>query len=275
MSPPARYIWKLVFATAALADISYTVYLMREDLNESSQEEICPATSNDNAHNRTNITFFAEIWSSGAYRKPKVDWVGPAFCLLCLVEAAVRACDARRMALHNRALDDLEQQMLKFARHGSRQLSKIFGGDLSNENEQKIRLSLIDRWMKFNRSCWTWIPAIVTFAFWIFILPMKVDDFRQICGSSKLSDSALMTKWLVSFSKSITLLSLAFNDYVDSVIWTKIIPYRIHKEPKRFIERIKVVLQGIRFFRFAGPLARMVSNQLRCNSDTQHPSSQT
>ena len=266
MSPPARYIWKIIFATAALADTSYTIYLMRDDLNERPQEEVCPVTTNDNEHNKTNITFIAEIWNSGAYRTPKVSWVGPVFCLLCLVEAVVRACDARRMALHNRALDDLEQQMLKFARHGSRQISKIFGGDLSDENEHKKRLSLIDRWMKFNRSCWTWIPAVVTFAFWVVILPTQIDDFRQICGSCKLRDSAIMTKWLISFSESITLLSLAFNEYVDSVIWTKIIPYRIHKEPKRFIERIKVVLQGIRFFRFAGPLARMVSNQLRRNA---------
>jgi hypothetical protein len=55
------------------------------------------------------------------------------------------------------------------------------------------------------------------------------------------------------------MLSLAFGEFVDSIIWTKIIPYRIHKQPQRFIKRIKVVLQGIRFVRFAGPLARMVS----------------
>jgi hypothetical protein len=257
--PPARYIWKIVFAAVALADITYTFYLMQDD-NNSTQEEVCPITQDDTQHNRTNITFIYEIWNSGAYRKPKVSWASPIFCLLCLVEAVLRACDARSMALHNRALDELEQKMLQLAHRSHRQLSKIFGGDLSNtDRDDAERLSFIDRWMKFNRSCWTWIPAVTTFIFWILILPTDIEDFRQVCGNVKLRDSALMTKWLIMMSRSIAMLSLAFGEFVDSIIWTKIIPYRIHKQPQRFIKRIKVVLQGIRFVRFAGPLARMVS----------------
>jgi hypothetical protein len=264
MSPPPRYIWKIVFAAVALADITYTFYLMQDD-SSSQQEEVCPITQDDIEHNRTNITFIYEIWNSGAYRKPKVSWVSPIFCVLCLVEAVLRACDARSMALHNRALDELEQKMLKLAHRSRMQLSKIFsptkifGGDLSNEQDNAKRLSFIDRWMKFNRSCWTWIPAVTTFAFWIVILPTEIEDFRQVCGNVKLRDSALMTKWLIMMSRSIAMLSLAFGEFVNSIIWTKIIPYRIHKQPQRFIKRIKVVLQGIRFVRFAGPLARMVS----------------
>lgn len=262
MSPPSRYIWKIFFAAVALADITYTIYLMQDDLGANPEVEVCPITTQDDAeHNRTNITFIYEIWNTGAYKKPKVSWASPIFCILCLVEAVLRACDARRMALHNRALDELEQKMLKFAHRGSRQLSKIFGGELSSDKEQKKRLSFIDRWMKFNRLCWTWIPAMATFLFWVFILPTEIEDFRQVCGNTKLRDSALMTKWLILMAHSISMLSLAFGEIVDSIIWTKLIPYRIHKQPQRFIKRIKVVLQAIRFLRFAGPLARMVSER--------------
>lgn len=261
MKPPARYIWKIVFAVVALADITYTIYLMQDDYSTNREEDVCPITTQDDSeHNRTNITFIYEIWNSGAYRNPKVSWAGPIFCILCLIEAVLRACDARGMALHNRALDELEQRMIKFAHRGSRHLSKIFGGDLKKENDPKKKLSFIDRWMKFNRSCWTWIPALATFLFWVFILPTELEDFRQVCGISNLRDSALMTRWLIAMSRSMTMLSLALSEFVDSFIWTNVIPYRIHKQPQRFIKRIKVILQGIRFVRFAGPLARMVSS---------------
>lgn len=159
--PPTRYIWKIAFAAVALADISYTTYLMQENHDmDNSEEEVCLVTSNDTENNQTSLTYIYEIWHWGTYyQKPKVSWVGPIFCALCLVEAVLRSCDARRMALHNRALDELEQRLLKFAHQGSRRLSRIFGGELSSNKIREKRLSFIDRWMKFNRSCWTWIPA--------------------------------------------------------------------------------------------------------------------
>lgn len=226
--------------------------------SKNPQDDVCPMIQNDNENNRTNITFIYEIWNWGSYRQPKMSLIGPIFCALCLVEAVLRSRDARQMALHNRALGELEQQMVGFARRGSLQISRIFGEDLSDDSKQKNRLSFIDRWMKFNRSCWTWSTAVATFAFWVLILPTESNDFRQYCGSSDLHDSAIMTQWLYVVSETITMFSLAFNEYVNSIIWTKIIPYRIHKQPQRFIKRIKVVLQVIRFARFAGPLLRMV-----------------
>ena len=260
--PSARYIWKIFFASVAFADISLTIYFTQDDLNVNiTQDEVCPLIQDDSEHNQTNITIIYELWNWGAQSTPKISLVGPIFCALCLVEAVLRSCDARRMALHNRGLDELEQRMLKFAHRGSMQLSKIFGGDLSNDEREK-RLSVIDRWIKFNRSCWTWSSAIATFTFWVLILPTEVRDFRQACGISNLPDSAIMTKWLLLLSRSFMMLSLAFNEFIDSIIWTKIIPYRIHKQPQRFIKRIKIVLQGIRFVRFAGPLARIVSEYI-------------
>lgn len=263
--PPARYLWKICFAVAALSDFLYTIYLMLDNDvgvgSKNPQDDVCPMIQNDkenNRTNRTNITFIYEIWNWGSYRQPKISLIGPIFCALCLVEAVLRSRDARQMALHNRALDELEQQMVGFARRGSLQISRIFGEDLSDDSKQKNRLSFIDRWMKFNRSCWTWSTAVATFAFWVLILPTESNDFRQYCGSSNLHDSAIMTQWLYVVSETITMFSLAFNEYVNSIIWTKIIPYRIHKQPQRFIKRIKVVLQVIRFARFAGPLLRMV-----------------
>eukprot|EP00804_Cyclotella_cryptica_P004665 CCRYP_018241-RA/>CCRYP_018241-RA protein AED:0.03 eAED:0.03 QI:1086/1/1/1/1/1/4/195/610 len=129
--------------------------------------------------------------------------------------------------------------------------------------------------MKFNRSCWTWIPALATFAFWLFILPTEIEDFHQICGSLRLRDSAIITKWLILLSHSMTMLSLSFRECVDSIIWTKVMPYRIHKHPQRFMKRLRVVLQGIRFVRFAGPLARMglkLQDQLWTMWKTRHQS---
>ena len=51
----------------------------------------------------------------------------------------------------------------------------------------------------------------------------------------------------------------ASHGFLESIIWTKILPYRIHKEPQRFVQRLQVILRWIRFMRFAGPLFRMVS----------------
>lgn len=261
--PPIRYIWKILFAAVAISDISCTVFLMQKEdsgVKSQIQDDICPIPSNDTQTNVTSLTFIYEVWNWRAERNPKVRWIGLIFCALCLVEAFLRSCDARRMALHNKALDELEQTMLKFAHRSSKTLSRIFGGiDIDDVKHSDKKLSYIDRWMKFNRSCWTWIPALATFSFWLFILPTEIEDFHQACGGTKLRDSAVITKWLILLSHSMTLLFLSFRESVDSIIWTKVMPYRIHKQPQRFLKRLRVVLQGIRFVRFAGPLARMVS----------------
>ena len=246
--PEARYIWKIFFAAAALGDIAYTLY----PIQANEEVDICPLPND----NHTNIAIRQILTQP----KRRTSWIGPLFCTLCLIEALLRSCDARRMALHNTALDELEKQMLKFARRSGRRFSRMFGDALTNDKQrQNEKTSFIDRWMKFNRRCWTWIPALATFAFWVIILPTETEDFRYPCGSMELNDSAIMTQWLVLVARSLVALSVSFGEFVDRIIWTRVIPYRIHKHPQRFLKRLNAVFKGIRYVRFAGPLARMVS----------------
>ena len=181
-------------------------------------------------------------------------WVGPFFCSLCIIEALVRAVEARKAALDNRALDDLEKSLLRAAQKSSVRLSMFFLGSAADQEHKKRAVVTT-----VSKVCRSWIPSIATIAFWLFILPTDIADFHHRCGSDSLHDSAVVTQWINRTSLRVIELVSTCHGLVESFFWTKILPYRIHKEPQRFIQRLQVILRWLRWIRFAGPLFRMVS----------------
>jgi len=251
-----RSIWKVIFAVTALLEVQYIILLMRrvdESANDPESDEYCRTTLayyEDNEFS-INYTFMDRAWESTITISQLVFvWVGPLFCSLCLVEALVRAVEARKAALHNRALDDLEKTLLRAAQMSSVRLSFFFLGPVADQNRSK-RVTTVSKALR------SWIPPIATIAFWLLVLPTDMADFHHRCGSESLRDSAVVTRWINRMSLSLSDLVLAFHSLAESFFWTKILPYRIHKEPQRFIQRLQVILRLIRFVRFAGPLFRM------------------
>ena len=258
--PTIRSAWKVVFAMTALVEVQYIAILMRkvddDSGNDSKQphDDYCRSTllayDEDNELS-INYTFKDRMVESTLTMGEIVFiWAGPLFCSLCLVEALVRAVEASRMSAHNRALDDLEKSLLDAAQKSSIRLSMFFTGAAADqEHKKKAR--------KISKALRSWVPAITTIAFWLFILPTDVGDFHHRCGSETLNDSAVVTQWLHQMSLSLSSFVAAFHHFLENIFWNKILPYRIHKEPQRFIQRLQVILRWIRFGRFAGPLFRM------------------
>jgi len=236
---------------------------MQKDNNSttSQEDQYCQSTLvyyEDNEFS-INYTFIDRAWESTITISQLVFiWVGPVFCSLCIIEALVRAVEARKAALDNRALDEFEKSVLKMAQQSSVRLSMFFKGSAADTEHIKKKRTAVRTVSKVMRS---WIPAVATIAFWLFILPIDVADFHHRCGSDRLHDSAVVTQWLKKMSISLAAFMIRFHDLLETIFWTKILPYRIH-QPKRFVQRLQVILRWIRFLRFAAPLFRMVSRRV-------------
>mmetsp|Transcript_19794 Transcript_19794/g.39594 ORF Transcript_19794/g.39594 Transcript_19794/m.39594 type:complete len:830 (+) Transcript_19794:198-2687(+) len=265
--PSLRVSWKVFFAVAAFVEVLYVTMLMRQKsgtIKESKYDEVCPSLIIEEEEEfSVNYTFID--WAVDSIVKTTIVrsgrtadltlffWIGPCFVGLCLVEAVIRAFEARKMALHNRALDDLENKLLNAARQSTQRLSMMgtwssMKGVFGAEERKVTKIAKVLR---------SWVPAIATIAFWIFILPTDIADFQYRCGSSYFHDSAMVTSWIQKTTLQVKEVVNAFHEFLGSVFWTQILPYRIHKEPQRFIQRVQVILRWIRFLRFAFPLFRM------------------
>ena len=162
------------------------------------------------------------------------------------------------MARDNRALDDLEKSLLEAAQKSTIRLSMFFTGAAADKSNSQVKFT-----KRISKALRSWIPAIATIAFWLFILPTDISDFHHRCGSERLHDSAVITQWMNRMSISLSKMASAVHGLLETLFWTKILPYRIHREPQRFLQRLQVILRWLRWIRFAGPLFRMVS----CNND--------
>lgn len=244
--PTVRSVWKVIFAVTALIEVQYIALVMQQkvdhDANNQESDEYCRSTLvyyEDNEFS-INYSYIDRAWESSiAISHLVFVWVGPVFCSLCLVEALVRAVEARKASLDNRALDDLEKSLLRAAQMSSVRLSMFFLGSGADQNHKK-RVTTVSKVLR------SWIPPIATIAFWLFILPTNISDFHHQCGGDSLNDSAVVTKWINRMSLSISDLVAAFHGLVEAFFWTKILPYRIHKHPQRFIQRLQVILRWIR-----------------------------
>ena len=254
---PLRYTWKIIFAITALADVAHVSLLLQINSggsNSSKKDGFCHLDSEDwISKYSTNSTFdyYARGWTTATIGGSGVVWVGPLFCFMCLVEALVRAVEARKAALDNRALDNLEKSILNAAHTSSLKISQLFG--VTAENDHTLEVAKTSKFLR------AWLPTVATIAFWLFILPTDLADFQQPCGTDHLNDSAVATKYFTLMSLSTVQFVLACQGRFETFFWTRIMPYRIHKAPRRFMKRLQEVLRIIRFLRFAGPLARMVS----------------
>mmetsp|Transcript_25511 Transcript_25511/g.61348 ORF Transcript_25511/g.61348 Transcript_25511/m.61348 type:complete len:886 (-) Transcript_25511:178-2835(-) len=268
-----RSIWKVTLAVTALLEIQYISLVMRkvdDSVNDPESDEYCRSLVYfEDDEFSINYSFIERAWESTiTISQLFFVWVGPFFCSLCLVEALVRAVEARMVVLHNRALDDFEKTLLRAAQTSSVRLSMFFLGSAADQDHKK-RVSGVTKVLR------SWIPPIATIAFWLFILPTNLSDFHHPCGSVNLNDSAVVTQWIDKMSLSMSEVVSAFHSFVESFFWTKILPYRIHKQPQRFIQRLQAILRLIRFVRFAGPLFRMglkLQDQVRAFWKARHQS---
>jgi hypothetical protein len=205
-------VWKVVFAAAALADLSTCWPLVVQGWNHRDQDR--EASCAPSQH------------------------VGLFFCFLCVIEAVIRAREARNLAIEVSALDKFEKSLSR-AYSTTRVSFGMFGVSPDADMDKILARSTLR----------TWIPVSVTLFFWFSLLPVSLD---YQCGN----DAALATMWITSAFAKQTIAFEVIHKRLATALWKWAQPYKI-TQPRRFYKRIRQLLRAIRFIRFAGPLARM------------------
>ncbi len=237
-----RYIWKVFFAIAGLADVVFVILFLKDRFDETISEnsdKVCFDDANKLLGDTTNNVFESneKVWrttttatADTTIRNSRFDWIGLVLCSLCLIESLVRAAEARKAALDNRELDRLERSLLKAAQTSRVKLSQFFGTGMENSDVVDVddRMQDLTKTSRFLRA---WVPAVSTIVFWLLIVPTSLSDFQLFCGIDKLNDSAVATRWfaltLDSFARFVQTVQRGFEKF----FWERLMPYRIHKTP--------------------------------------------
>ena len=248
-----------MFALVAIADIKSCWPTLLEGWNDSKKQsepaatprfqpleflinrdknniDTCPANNSNNPHCSTNSWWY---------------YAGPLFCILCIVEAVIRAKWARRQALDNAALDNFEKKLA--------QLYSATRCTVLRQQPGKVDYEDMDAALARN-SLRTWTPVSSILFLWLVLLPWT-SFFRLECGN----DPAIATIWITQSMKHVYQVFTAVQSEFFSLLWKFLLPFNV-LQPKRFYTRIRQLVRWIRHLRFAGPLFRMflkLQDQLR------------
>jgi Trk-type K+ transport system membrane component len=206
-------------------------------------------------------------------------WIGPLFGLLCLVEAVVRAREARLLAIETQALDNFEKSLervysstrMSFRRRfSSRKLQQrlLLGGhDHDGGDEDEDDYTMVDTTLErvlARSTLRTWIPTMTVICFWLALVPMPSPTTQKLMQMSSISslytcgnDTALATVWITNMLTQYAHVTKICQEFILSTLLTWALPYKLHQQPIRFFHRIRQLLRWIRYARFAFPLGRM------------------
>lgn len=189
-------------------------------------------------------------------------YIGPLFCLLCLIEAIVRAREARMLAIENQALDNFEKSLervysstrMSFRRRFTSSPKLLYQGDNNNDNDIDTTLEKV----LARSTLRTWIPTMTVICFWLALVPVTT---QMSSSSSSLytcgNDTALATFWITNTLTQYALVTKLCQELMWSKLWSWAFPYKLY-QPVRFYHRIRLLLRWIRYARFAFPMCRML-----------------
>ena len=285
-------VWKVAFAIVAFLDMALCWPAVVEGWNASviASEQVKTTTSSDGKGNVSskNASLFSpssdvcprdDSGDSGSgnatpYRAssdsaasascrgggggtfsnsaPLLWIVGPLFCLLCVVEAAVRAREARALAIEMNALDKFEQKLTRVYTSTRTSLSSFGSFAPGKMLFHRVKSDAVLDEVLARSTLRTWIPVASVVFFWLALLP--VSDFRNYgCGND---GGALATMWIASSIRRVSALSELAQRHLEAAIWNWALPFKLY-QPRRFYMRVRQLLRWIRYLRYAGPLLRM------------------
>jgi hypothetical protein len=236
--------WKLLFALGAFLDISLCWPVLVDGWNESNKQSEEPELKKKNEflfilrhkEEEFNICSAPSAWA----------WVGAIFSCMCLVEAIIRAREAREIAFEAAALDNFEKKLAKLYSTTRCSVFRQQPGEYDyEEGHQDLILA--------RNTLRLWTPVMTVLFSWIILIPwLNIGDLE--CGE----DSALATIWMVKSMTQTRSILESMKTVGLSYMWKALLPWKTWLKPKRLIKRIKEILRWIRYIRFAGPLLRLV-----------------
>ena len=204
-------------------------------------------------------------------------WMGPLFCCLCILEAIRRAQQAREDMLEMAALDQFEQKLSRL--YGStRRLSFSMQQDpntttMAQQQQQQRRNNSINNTTNSSHSSDSlettyeqddilarrtlrfWTPVLSTLLLWSLLLPWKTILSKQ-CGPEV--DTSIATYWITQGIAQMKTLASKVMDAVLGWAWSLLLPLSSLWKPHKLYLRILKLLRWVRYFRFAGPLMRVL-----------------
>lgn len=186
--------------------------------------------------------------------------IGVLFCVLCMVESVRRAREARQTALDMAALDEFEKTL---ARLYSATKFTVFRSSPSS-GEQDAMLT-----RKFVR---VWTPVVSHLFGWCILLPWPIlismllprssifttgtwiPHYHYLCGD----DPAMATVWIRKSTTALYETMLVWNDQFTAWVWKVALPVQLWMKPISLIQRLRLLSRWIRYFRYAGPLLRLL-----------------
>lgn len=249
-----RTLWKVVFALVAIADIlgCWPVFLEGWMAAVSNSKPGVSASGQNNVFNPQKDDADGTCSTYGAYYEVVgrclhvLDWMGPVFCLLCIVESVIRAKQAREEMLENAALDNFEKKLSRLyssARNLPAQAEEEENDTTYDEDDLLARKTL-----RF------WTPVLFTLCAWAVLLPWRTMLVTS-CGAE--ADTALATVWIKRSLQQMAELADHAIDEFTSWAWQLALPFSFW-ELHKIYQRILTLLRWVRYFRFAGPLLRML-----------------
>lgn len=221
----ALSIWKILFALLAVADLCTCWPLLRQGWNSEAS-----TTSDDGDDvvfcSTSDGVCYVHVGSILSTHFHRV--IGSLFVVACLVEAAIRAQQARVLAMEMHALDIFEEHL----RHASSRVSLTVQPDMFARSTVR-----------------SYIPVITVVSFWITLLP------RASLASCE-NDESLTTMWFMISMEVFAVYAEHIQAILATFVWKSVMPYKAF-QPKRFVGRLRLIMRGIRYVRFAGPFFRM------------------
>jgi hypothetical protein len=235
------------------------------------------SSSSSSSSSFSTLQRYGWIWKRFVLKH--AAYIGPLFGLLCLVEAVVRAREARMLAIENQALDNFEKSLervysstrMSFRRRFSttttspklhqqqRRLQPGQGGGGDDDDSMDTTLERV----LARSTLRTWIPTMAVICFWLALVPIPTPVTTPIRMSSISSlytcgnDTALTTFWITNTLIQYALVTKRCQEFLLSTLLAWALPYKLHQQPIRFYHRIRQLLRWIRYARFAFPLCRM------------------
>jgi hypothetical protein len=274
--------WRILVAIIAVLDIMHCWPVLVEGwwssrettkVNENFLGEFLNKLNPHHHHNNKNNSSDVDLCPVNAAAAAaatstvhlSIGWI---FCLFCIVEAILRALEARQLALDNDALDRFEQ---KLANLYSATRSNVFRQQPTMEDYRSTSSSSSSNSTRSNASddslyrrlakntIRVWTPVASILFGWCLLLPwsrlllLHCSDVWDNCRE----DPSFATYGITSSMASLSLFWQILQDGVRSFIWNLALPMALFQKPLALWRRIRLLSKWIRYLRFSGPIIRM------------------
>mmetsp|Transcript_45220 Transcript_45220/g.109436 ORF Transcript_45220/g.109436 Transcript_45220/m.109436 type:complete len:680 (+) Transcript_45220:39-2078(+) len=247
-------VWKILFAACAILDISVCWSVLVEGWNEGAG--ITPADHHvkknflEKVLNRQKeeIDGVRSVDEETCSAHPMWGAVGIIFCICCLIEAIIRAKEARQIAFETEALDNFEKKLAKlYATTRCSVFRQQPGIDDYKEGRQDLE--------RARNHLRAWTPVLSVLFSWIILIPWITfwGGNRYECGN----DPALATLWITQSLAQTSIFLQGVKDELLDLLRRILLGKELLLQPLRLLKRIRDISRWFRYLRYAGPLLRV------------------